>query len=114
MTSTTMTNITPIDLVAERALVGAEVSAAVQRVLDSGRYVLGPEVEALEAEFAALCGVRHGVGVASGTDALILGLHALGVQPGDHVVTTPFTFFASAAAIASVPRTHASLAWRVT
>ena len=102
MTSTTMTNITPIDLVAERALVGADVSAAVQRVLDSGRYVLGPEVEALEAEFAALCGVQHGVGVASGTDALILGLHALGVQPGDHVVTTPFTFFASAAAIALV------------
>lgn len=102
MTSPTMTDITPIDLVAERALVGADVSAAVQRVLDSGRYVLGPEVEALESDFAQLCGVQHGVGVASGTDALILGLQALGVQPGDHVVTTPFTFFASAAAIALV------------
>ena len=102
MTPTTMTDITPIDLVAERAVVGPAVNAAVQRVLESGRFVLGPEVEALEREFASLCGVSHGVGVASGTDALIVGLHALGIQPGDHVVTTPFTFFASSAAIALV------------
>ena len=95
-----MNDVTPIDLVAERAAVGPALGEAVQRVLESGRYVLGPEVEALERDFAKLCGVAHGVGVASGTDALILGLRAMGVQPGDHVVTTPFTFFASAASIA--------------
>lgn len=100
MTPQTMNDVTPIDLVAERAAVGPALGEAVQRVLESGRYVLGPEVEALERDFAKLCGVAHGVGVASGTDALILGLRAMGVQPGDHVVTTPFTFFASAASIA--------------
>lgn len=100
MSAQTMNDVTPIDLVAERAAVGPALGEAVQRVLESGRYVLGPEVEALERDFAKLCGVAHGVGVASGTDALILGLRAMGVQPGDHVVTTPFTFFASAASIA--------------
>jgi dTDP-4-amino-4,6-dideoxygalactose transaminase len=72
----------------------------VTQVLHSGQYVLGPEVEGFEREFASFCGAAHGVGVASGTDALVLGLHALGVASGDHVVTSPFTFFASAAVIA--------------
>src|SRR5262249_26557488 len=66
------------------------------------RYVLGPEVEAFERDFAAFHGVEHGVALATGTDALWLGLLALGVEPGDHVVTSPFTFFASAACIALV------------
>ncbi len=99
MSPTTKT-IGPLDLAAERAVVGPAVDEAVLRVLASGRYVLGPEVEAFEEAFARLCGVDHGVGVASGTDALVLGLLALGVKPGDHVVTSPFTFFASAATIA--------------
>ena len=89
-----------LDLAAERAAIGPAIDEAVLRTLASGRFVLGPEVERLEADFAALCGVSHGVALASGTDALILALRALGVGPGDGVVTSPFTFFASAAAIA--------------
>ena len=94
--------ITPIDLAAERAELGPKLYEAVERVLDSGKYVLGPEVEALERDFAALHGIAHGVALASGTDALWLGLLALGIQPGDHVLTSPFTFFASAASIALI------------
>lgn len=90
----------PVDLAAERRELGPELDAAALRVLASGRFVLGPEVEAFERAFAAHHGVAHGVGVATGTDALILGLLALGIEPGDGVVTTPFSFFASAAAIA--------------
>jgi len=94
--STTQGAIAPIDLAAEREALGPALGEAVQRVLESGRYVLGPEVEAFERGFAELHGVEHGVGVASGTDALILSLVALGIGPGDGVVTTPFTFFSSA------------------
>jgi dTDP-4-amino-4,6-dideoxygalactose transaminase len=94
--------IQPVDLAAERAELGEQLFEAVRRVLESGRYVLGPEVEAFERDFARLHGVSHGVGLATGTDALWLGLLALGVRPGDHVVTSPFTFFASAASIALV------------
>ena len=100
MTATTVSPIAPLDLVAERAFLGAPLEEAVLRVLHSGQYILGPEVAKLEAAFAELCGVDHGIAVSSGTDALILGLVALGVRPGDHVVTTPFTFFASAGVIA--------------
>src|SRR6185436_7828370 len=100
MTRTQTKPITPIDLSAERAELGSALEDAVLRTLASGKYVLGPEVEALERGFAAHHGVKHGIGVATGTDALVLGLMALGVRPGDSVVTTPFTFFASAASIA--------------
>src|SRR5262245_13291731 len=102
MSRTQTKPITPIDLAAERAELGPALEDAVLRTLASGKYVLGPEVEALERAFAAHHGAKHGVGVATGTDALVLGLMALEVAPGDHVVTTPFTFFASAAAIALV------------
>jgi len=77
----------------------AEVDEAVSRVLAGGRYILGPEVEAFEAEFAAYIGVRFGVGVASGTDALVLALRAAGVGPGDEVVTVSHTAVATVAAI---------------
>ena len=92
--------IAPLDLAAERAFLGSALEEAVLDVLRSGHFILGPHVTRLEAEFATLCGVDHGIGVSSGTDALVLGLLALGVRPGDHVVTSPFTFFASAGAIA--------------
>ena len=59
-----------------------EIDAAIARVLDSGRFILGPEVEAFEHEFAAYCGARHAVGVANGTDALTIALRAMGVGPG--------------------------------
>jgi dTDP-4-amino-4,6-dideoxygalactose transaminase len=77
----------------------AEIDRAVARVLEAGAYILGPEVAALESEFAACAGVRHAVGVASGTDALTLALGALGVGPGDLVVTASHTAVATVAAI---------------
>jgi len=100
VTETPAPPIHPLDLAAERDALGPALGEAVQRVLASGRYVSGPEVERLESSFAKLAGVDHAVAVASGTDALVLGLHALGVQPGDHVLTTPFSFFATAGTIA--------------
>jgi dTDP-4-amino-4,6-dideoxygalactose transaminase len=105
MTQATARAVHPLDLAAERAELGDQLQQAVARVLESGQYVLGPEVEAFEAEMAALSGVAHGVAVASGTDALIVALRALGIGPGDQVITSPFTFFASAAAIALVGAT---------
>lgn len=77
----------------------AELAAAVQRVLASGRYILGPEVAAFEAELAAYTGVAHAVGVANGTEAITIALRVLGVGPGDEVVVPSFTFYASAEAI---------------
>jgi dTDP-3-amino-3,4,6-trideoxy-alpha-D-glucose transaminase len=77
----------------------AQFDAAIARVLDSGHFVLGPEVEAFEAEFASFCGARHAIGVANGTEALTIALRAMGVGPGDDVVVPSFTFFASAEAI---------------
>jgi len=94
------TPIPPVDLVAERAEVGPALAQAVQRVLESGAYVLGPEVTKFESHFASYQRAKFGVGVASGTDALILALKGLGVEAGDGVVTSPFTFFASAGAVA--------------
>jgi dTDP-3-amino-3,4,6-trideoxy-alpha-D-glucose transaminase len=75
------------------------IDAAIARVLDSGRYILGPEVDTFEREFAASCGVRHAIGVANGTDALTIALRAMGVGPGDDVVVPSFTFYASAESI---------------
>ena len=76
-----------------------QLQAAVERVFDSGRFVLGPEVEAFESEFAAYVGARHALGVANGTDALTIALRAIGVGPGDEVVVPSFTFYATAEAI---------------
>jgi dTDP-3-amino-3,4,6-trideoxy-alpha-D-glucose transaminase len=76
-----------------------ELRAAVNRVLDSERYILGPEVSAFEQEFAAYCGAEHAVGVANGTEAITIALRAMGVGPGDEVVVPSFTFYASAEAI---------------
>jgi dTDP-4-amino-4,6-dideoxygalactose transaminase len=85
----------PLDLAAELADLRPAIEAALARVLDTGQFVLGPEVEAFEAEAAAYLGVRHAVALNSGTDALLIALRALGVGPGDEVVTTPFSFFAT-------------------
>jgi dTDP-3-amino-3,4,6-trideoxy-alpha-D-glucose transaminase len=76
-----------------------ELRAAIDRVLDSERFILGPEVEAFERELAAYSGAAHGVGVANGTDAITIALRAMGVGPGDEVVVPSFTFYASAEAI---------------
>jgi dTDP-3-amino-3,4,6-trideoxy-alpha-D-glucose transaminase len=76
-----------------------ELRGAIERVLDSERYILGPEVAAFEQEFAAYCGAAHAVGVANGTDAITIALRAMGVGAGDEVVVPSFTFYASAEAI---------------
>src|SRR3977135_2592820 len=76
-----------------------ELRAAVARVLDSERYILGPEVESFEREFAAYCGAGHAVGGANGTEAITIALRSMGVGPGDEVVVPSFTFYASVEAI---------------
>lgn len=88
-----------LDLVRQHAAIRDDLAAALARVLDSCQFVLGPEGRALEGELAERCGARHGVGVASGTDALRLALTAVGVGPGDEVVTPAFSFVASATTI---------------
>ena len=93
------------DPAAEYRLFKAEIDAAVGRVLASGRYVLGPEGEALERELAAFTGAKHVVGVNSGTDALHLALVAAGIGPGDEVIVPGFTFFATAEAVSYVGAT---------
>ncbi|HEY7967414.1 MAG TPA: DegT/DnrJ/EryC1/StrS family aminotransferase [Solirubrobacteraceae bacterium] len=82
-----------------------QLHEALERVLDSGRFILGPEVEAFEREFAQHLGARHAIGVANGTDALTIALRAMGVGPGDEVVVPSFTFYATAEA---VPHTGAT------
>jgi len=81
------------------AAIDAEIRAKVNAILDAGVFVLGPEVRAFESEFAAYTGTDHAIGVANGTDALVLALRALGVGPGDEVIVPSFTFYASAEAI---------------
>lgn len=94
------TSVPMLDLQRQYLGIRAEVIAAIERVCASQRYILGGEVEALERELAGFCGACEAVGCSSGTDALWLALAAAGVQPGDQVLTTPFSFFASASAIA--------------
>jgi len=89
-----------VDGAAQYRRLQQEIDAAVGAVLASGRYVNGPNVAAFEQEAARYCGLGHGIAVASGTDALHLALRVLGIGPGDEVITTPFTFIATAEAIA--------------
>jgi dTDP-4-amino-4,6-dideoxygalactose transaminase len=91
-----------LDLGAQYAAIGEEIREAIARVLASQHFILGPEGAALEAEIAQLCGVSHGVAVASGTDALILALRACGVGAGDEVIIPPFTFVATGSAVNAI------------
>ncbi len=91
-----------LDLAAQNAPLRDEIRAAIDRVVDTNRFIMGPEVTSFEIEVAEALGVAHAVGVSSGTDALVVSLMALGVSTGDEVITTPFTFFATAGSIARV------------
>src|SRR5512135_409151 len=88
-----------LDLKAQYQAIRDEIDRVVREVIESQHFVLGPEVAGLEADVARYCGVSHGVGCASGSDALLLPLLALGAGPGDEVITTPYSFFATAGSI---------------
>jgi dTDP-4-amino-4,6-dideoxygalactose transaminase len=101
-TTPTTPAIPQMDLTPQYAEIGAEVQAAIAAVVASQQFVLGPQGAALENEIAALCGAAHGVGLASGTDALILALRACGVRAGDEVILPPFTFVATGSAVSAL------------
>jgi dTDP-4-amino-4,6-dideoxygalactose transaminase len=94
-----------LDLQSELRSLRAELQQAFDDVIDGGAFILGPNVKQFEAEAAAYLGARHAIGVNSGTDAIVLSLRAAGVGPGDEVVTTPFTFFATAESISMLGAT---------
>lgn len=96
-------NLKPIpilDLKAQYSTIKGEIQAAIERVLDSQQFILGAEVEALENELAEYCQCKYAFGVSSGTDALLISLMAIGINPGDEVVTTPYSFFSTSGSIA--------------
>lgn len=94
-----------IDLKSQQARIRADIESRLQRLLDHGQYILGPEVTEMEQQLAAYAGVKHCVSAASGTDALLLALMALDIGPGDEVITTPFSFIATAEVIGLIGAT---------
>src|SRR5215208_4216583 len=92
-------NVPLLDLVAQYRTIKDDVLAAMMSVIERQGFIMGPEVAQLEAEIARLSHARHGIACSSGTDALLLPLRALELQPGDEVITTAFTFFATAGTI---------------
>src|SRR6266487_2686546 len=97
-----MTKVPLLDLQAQYRPLRDEILAAMTRVADSQRFIMGPEIEAFERELSALIGVRHAISVSSGTDALLLALMTLDIKAGDEVITPTYSFFATAGAIERV------------
>ena len=91
-----------IDLKAQQKLIRKSLNASINKVLDDGRYILGEEVSDLEKKLSSFCGSKHSIGCSNGTDALIIALLALGIKPGDGVITVPFTYIATLEAIATI------------
>src|SRR3954470_22625908 len=103
--SETTAGVPLLDLQAQYTPLRADILAAIERVCDSQRFIMGPEITALEHEMAVMLGVRHAVAVSSGTDALLLALMALDITAGDEVVTPTYSFFATAGAVARLGAT---------
>lgn len=101
-TTPSLAAVPQLDLAAQHAAIGQEIRTAIETVLASQQFILGSEGAALETEIAQLCGTAHGVGVASGTDALMLALRACDVHAGDEVIIPPFTFVATASAVNAI------------
>src|SRR5258708_5512201 len=93
-------NVPLLDLKIQHDAIAEEIGLAVSSVLTSQHFILGPQVRELEEVIASYCGADYGIGCASGSDALLLAMMALGIGPGDEVVTTPFSFFATAGCVA--------------
>ena len=89
-----------LDLKAQYSTIKIEIQSAIERVLDSQQFILGEEVDALERLLADYCQCNYAFGVSSGTDALLVSLMAIGIKPGDEVITTPYSFFATAGSFA--------------
>ena len=94
-----------LDVNAQNHPLEAELIAVFTKVLRDGKFIMGPEIGELEQQIAKMVGAKHGIGVSSGTDALLLALMALGIGPGDEVLCPTFTFFATAGAISRVGAT---------
>ena len=105
MSSVSVRQIPLLDLQAQHKHIREEVLAEIVRVVDSQKFILGEDVKKLEGEIASYCQAKYAIGCASGSDALILALMALDIRPGDEVLTTPYTFFATAGAISRVGAT---------